>query len=715
MKYDDLEKTKDLFDIADIPSPIENIEMEGVNKDYLSSDEEFTLGLSEKEEPSIPTEDKKTKKNKKSLKEKWQNLPKKKKIIFIVSGIIILLIIVGLILFFCLRKDDTKPEDPKEPEAPTVIVEKENYIYKDGTLSFLDESGNEIGTYECKNKKEDLCFVENYSDTSTLDGTKTVYEDGSVIPVHSKIYNNKYVFISDNSSENDGVITLYNIEEQKSEGTYTEVKGFDDSDYVILKNNNNKYGAIEFTESGIKEKIAFSFDNLDKLKDSKKVVALTNKKYFIYNTDGKIASKGLAYEIRSYNDNYIVAFNDGYYIYDYKGNLVIDESYDYASLLDDYVVLISDQKLYIKDYKNNKYNEEGIKLSNSDYNVTNVYNSDKVLQETKKAYDVAIEGSTLTVTYMNKNTEKTEAINLDDGKLSSNLTNLNYFNGKLYFYSDTEETKLIGSYACENKNVVNKDTKTLSNCLIASDSSIASPSDETMGTIPIFNERYVFILDALDTKNPTIVLYDLKNNKTLSKYSKVDTGSYTKDSKVTFKTTSATYVIGENKSNKYGVIKIAEDVKGVIAFNYKNLSKIRDYYVGEESTGTYVMLDTSGKEITSKYGYKIVDYKGKNLKVIDNDNKYYVYDFSGNKIEESGYLDITLEDDYYVVVTTDNKLDIHRYDNTSFKLSPVGSISVNGAGDYEVKPISTGYSIKVKSTGATFKADMSGNLATTEE
>lgn len=715
MKYDDLEKTKDLFDIADIPSPIENIEMEGVNKDYLSSDEDFTLGLSEKEEPRIPIEDKKIKKNKKSLKEKWQNLPKKKKIIFIVSGIIILLVIVGLILFFCLRKEETKPEEPKEPEAPTVIVEKENYIYKDGTLSFLDTSGNEIGTYECKNKEEDLCFVENYSDTSKLDGTKTVYEDGSAIPVRTKIYNNKYVFIYDNSSENEGVITLYNIEEQKSEGTYTEIKGYDDSDYVILKNNNNKYGAIEFTESGIKEKIAFSFENLDKLKDSKKVVALTNKKYFIYNTDGKIESKGLAYEIRSYNDNYIVAFNDGYYIYDYKGNLVIDESYDYASLLDDYVVLISDQKLYIKDYKNNKYNEEGIKLSNSDYNVTNVYNSDKVLQETKKAYDVAIEGSTLTVTYMNKNTEKTETINLDDGKLSSNLTNLNYFNGKLYFYSDTEETKLIGSYACENKNVINKDTKTLSNCLIASDSSIANPSDETMGTIPLFNERYVFILDALDIKNPTIVLYDLKNNKTLSKYAKVDTGSYTKDNKVTFKTTSATYVIGENKSNKYGVIKIAEDVKGVIAFNYKNLSKIRDYYVGEESTGTYVMLDTSGKEITSKYGYKIVDYKGKNLKVVDNDNKYYVYDFSGNKIEESGYLDITLEDDYYVVVTTDNKLDIHRYDNTSFKLSPEGSISVNGAGDYEVKPISTGYSIKVKSTGATYKADMSGNLATTEE
>ena len=37
MKYDDLDKTKDLFDIVDeVPSPIENIEMEGVNKENLA-------------------------------------------------------------------------------------------------------------------------------------------------------------------------------------------------------------------------------------------------------------------------------------------------------------------------------------------------------------------------------------------------------------------------------------------------------------------------------------------------------------------------------------------------------------------------------------------------------------------------------------------------------------------------------------------------------
>lgn len=52
MKYDDLDKTKDLFDIVDeVPSPIENIEMEGVNKENLAKTE--TVVQTAKEEKSL--------------------------------------------------------------------------------------------------------------------------------------------------------------------------------------------------------------------------------------------------------------------------------------------------------------------------------------------------------------------------------------------------------------------------------------------------------------------------------------------------------------------------------------------------------------------------------------------------------------------------------------------------------------------------------------
>lgn len=712
MKYNDLEKTKDLFDIVDVPSPIENIEMEGATKDNLSKDlEEFTLSLKDKREQNV---EEKKKKSKKSLKEIWTNLSKKKKIIFIVSVILLVLILIGIILFFVLKKEDKPKDESEKPEVPTVIVEKENYIYKDGVLSFVDESGNTLGTYECKNKKENLCYVEYYNTEDEFDEPKTVFEDGTKIKLRSKIYKNKYVFIYDNKGEKNGVISLYNLTTNKSEGAYKTLKGSDKSDYVILKNNNNKYGAIEFTDEGIKEKVNFTFDYLGKIDSSNKLVASSNNKYFIYSSDGKLESKGLSYEIKSYNNKYIVAFNDGYYVYDYKGKLVINGAYDYASLLDEYVVLIKDQKLYIKDYEDNKYNENGIKLDNKYYNPTSIYDENKVLVESNKAYDVNIEDNTLVVTYKNKNTEKTESINLNEGKFSKTISYLNYFNGNLYFYSDEEETKLLGNYTCANKNNIDKDTKELSNCLIASDTQIDTNEKNNLGWIPIFNERYVFITDYLDKNNQTIILYDLKSNKTLSKYNAVDTSSYTKENKVTFKKTSATYIIGENKNNKYGVIKIEEEVKGLIPFNYNKIEVLKDYYLAEEDAGAYALLDKSGKEVTSKYGYRIVDYKGEHLKVI-NDDKYYVYDFKGNKIDETGYLDITLYDDFYVVVTSDNKLDIHKYNDSEFKLSPEGVISVSGANDYEVSANTKGFIIKVKSTNSIYNTDLSGNLATTEE
>ena len=46
MKYDDLEKTRDLFDIpdGDVPTPIEDLDSEGVSKETI--DEDLTFGLS---------------------------------------------------------------------------------------------------------------------------------------------------------------------------------------------------------------------------------------------------------------------------------------------------------------------------------------------------------------------------------------------------------------------------------------------------------------------------------------------------------------------------------------------------------------------------------------------------------------------------------------------------------------------------------------------
>ena len=326
MKFDDLEKTKDLFDITedDVPSPIDDIDSEGISKENLSDD--LTFGLSgedavegQKEDTLLDSEDKslidykkkKEKKPRRKFKEVWASLTKKKKILIIVGAVLILLLIVGLILFLVLR--DKKEEE--KPEEPEVIVEMDNYIYRDGTLVFLNSDGEEIGTYECMNKSEELCFVQNYSDEDNFDGEKNVYEDETLILRPSKIYQDNYVFVFDNEDGEDENIILYNIEEAKEEDTYTLVKGFSDSDFVILKDTNNKYGALEFNKDGYDEVFAFSYDYLGRMNKDASIVAKTSDKYYIYDVTGKNLSQGIRYEIKSYNDKYMVVNNNVYPIW----------------------------------------------------------------------------------------------------------------------------------------------------------------------------------------------------------------------------------------------------------------------------------------------------------------------------------------------------------------------------------------------------------------
>lgn len=716
MKYEDLDKTQDLFDIPEnyVPSPILNIEMEGATKKDLGEEEKEVKETNIESNQETPKKEVKKKKDKKSLKEKWKNLSKKKKVAIIVSTIIILAAIIILIVFLLTNK---KEEEPPKKEEPVVIVEKDNYIYKDGILTFLDEDENEIGTYKCKNKDESLCFVADYSLEDNFDIPKNTYEDESTINERSIIYNNKYVFVFDNEKDSENNIILYNIKEEKSEGDYTLLKGFSDSNYVILKDKNNMYGAIEFTDTGIKEKIKFEQDYLGRINKDSNLVGKANNKYFIYDEEGNVESKGMSSEIKSYNDKYLAVDSGGYTLYDYDGKEILDDAYDYLYLLEEYVLAIDKNKIYIRDYQNNKYNEDGIKLENNNYNPINIYDKDKKLIETKKAFLVEASGTSIEIKTYEGERENSYQIDANEGILSNKLKYISYFNGKLYFYSDDKKTDLIGSYSCTNKNSVGPSTKNLSNCFVAKDSfysknDLEINNSSNIGTIPIFNETFVFITDTIDKKKSSIVLYDLKNSRVLSKYETVDTGSYTKKDEITFKNTDNALIMAKNTSSKYGMIKISSrEAKSAIAFKYDSLEKFNEYYLAMTKNGrdnSYILLDEKGKEITKPCEYKIVNYYNEYL-VTTNDNKYYIYNFLGNNIDPTGYNYIALYDDYYVVVTTENKLDIHEY-NRPYNLKTQVAINTNDYKNaFQVYKVNDGYTVKLIK-GGEFHFDGGGNL-----
>ena len=168
----------------DIINEIKNEEENANTNEIVEIDENDEITKTQYDLKDIEDNDKSKKKDKKVKKpSKWSMLPKKTRIIIIVSIVLVLLIVVGVLLYFFVFRDRT-PEE-KRPEDPVVIVEKDNYRYEDGFLVVIDEEKNELGTYECTNKNEELCYVAYYSNEDDFDVDKRVYENG--VPVDIEV------------------------------------------------------------------------------------------------------------------------------------------------------------------------------------------------------------------------------------------------------------------------------------------------------------------------------------------------------------------------------------------------------------------------------------------------------------------------------------------------------------------------------------------------
>ena len=210
------------------------------------------------------------KKKKEKKPSKWSKLSKKAKIIIIVSAVVLLIVVVLLLWLFVFKKDNKQ----NEYKEPSVVLEKENYKYVDGKLIFLDQNKKELGSYECKNKNENLCYIAYYSNEDDFDEFKKVYESGLEVSVASDIYKDKYVFVYDDEKKENGEVTLYNIKDNKNEGVYSLVKEVNKDKAIVKKND--KYGIISFDED---LDVSLDYEYMGYILDSKDLIVATNNNY----------------------------------------------------------------------------------------------------------------------------------------------------------------------------------------------------------------------------------------------------------------------------------------------------------------------------------------------------------------------------------------------------------------------------------------------------
>src|SRR5699024_3654495 len=170
-------------------------------------------------------------------------------------------------------------------------VEKDNYRYEDGFLVIIDAEKNELGTYECTNKNEELCYVAYYSNEDDFDTNKRVYENGVPVDIRSDIFNDKYVFIYDNTTKEDGNVILYDLENNENVGEYELVKEINE-EKVIAKDLDENYGVLDLSGE-IEETIAFNYDYLGYILESSAIVGANNNNYVLLSMDGEELSDNI--------------------------------------------------------------------------------------------------------------------------------------------------------------------------------------------------------------------------------------------------------------------------------------------------------------------------------------------------------------------------------------------------------------------------------------
>ena len=678
---EDTKELDNLKEIMDNPTkPALDIEKVEEVKEELNAVEETIKGIDKlsdevKDIKEKPVKKKKDKKNSK-LKEKWNKLSKKQKILTIVLGTIILILIIVLIVVLATK---TKPKKTETPKKKDIIILKDNYRYENGTLVFLDKNDKDIGKYECKNQDVELCYVAFLDNEEYINQVKNIDKEGNIVLQRSPIIDNNYVLVYDNEKDvKREKIFLYDIKKKEDLGEYSKVK-LATKDLLILKDTEDAYGAIKLTDDKVDKIIDFKYDYLSSYNDPQHTYFMVDDggRNYLIDSNSNPVSKAIAMNIVDFNDNYIVGVDDtqNYYLYDYNGKQEYEDSYQYIKLYEDFVALIKDNQIYLRFYDKNKLNEVGIPLTLKYpyYMGVNVVDEDNKVVEEYVPFTIIKNDSTITVTI-----DKTVSmINVKEAEVSRNTDYINYFDGTLYIYGDKEKKNKIAEYKCNNSNVIGNNDTVFKNCYVASDTS-KQDNDMTFygssGVIPIINNRYIFIQDnpsSVTDTNRTIALYDMTDKKILSRYLSVNSNLNSETEKPTYTDETSVNIIAQNKSGKYGVIVIraGSNPGSIIPFSYSSIENIGNNYLAYDGTN-YTLFDISGKDLlpNKKITNKIRGYNDKCIKVLE-DGTYHLYNYQGEKLTKKGFKYIELYENYYVGISSDNKLNIYNYDKESIEIA----------------------------------------------
>ncbi len=229
--------------------------------------------------------------------------------------------------------------------------------------------------------------------------------------------------------------------------------------------------------------------------------------------------------------------------------------------------------------------------------------------------------------------------------------NLNHdfkFNGKLYFYNNSDE--LLATYKCENticdyaKYSIDDDKYVIK---YYKEENIDN-EDNTQNT-QIINNRYVFILDGI-----TIKLFDLKSSTVFANLKAIKNYNIGIDND---------YYIVEDVNNNWGVISLKDAAAFVIKCEYEYIglhNEINqetkhlksDLFVVKNYEG-WKLINSNNVKQSSDFLNEIYDYN-KDYVITKKNKIYYLNNINGGNSVQLSYKKVDLVGDYLAVVDENN-------------------------------------------------------------
>lgn len=277
----------------------------------------------------------------------------------LITIIVLLLIFLPLTIVGYIYKD-------KE-----VIQENPNHEFKyNNMLWFYNDNNEVISKYKCITNE---C---GYA-TTLIDDNEYNIEYQSIDNINTNKISNDYAFIKDGED-----IFFYNINTGSSLIKLNGIKNYGyelSNDSYIIKDDNNKWGILSFS-NGLNRIIDNKYDFIslknnkidNNVLDIKKMIVKDNNNWYLIDIDDKVLTSEFNEVIYDYDDNFIYTKNG---IFKYNGKEIVNGIIN-KEVIDNYIVIKTNEYLYIFDDLNN----EPIKkfYLNSNYNYKVIKEDEKI-------------------------------------------------------------------------------------------------------------------------------------------------------------------------------------------------------------------------------------------------------------------------------------------------------------------------------------------------